>query len=173
MIKKIKNGFTLVEFTLVIVILGIIASMGSEMLRQGFLSGFLSTNLNETSWQARLALQRIANELIFLRKIDAGSNLQTNQLTFRDINYNPITFSLSGNNIMRKELGFANDQAVAIAQSITNLTFKYVAADGSYMAQPISDAQLKYVKCIYVSANVVWGTFSLPLQTIICPKSLI
>src|SRR5512140_2658248 len=56
-------GFTLVELIVVVVVLGIVASMGAVVIRDGMLGYLRGREITSADWQGRLALERIAREL--------------------------------------------------------------------------------------------------------------
>src|SRR5512140_4023468 len=56
-------GFSLVELIVVIVVLGIVASMGAVVVRDGMFGYLRGREITSADWQGRLALERIAREL--------------------------------------------------------------------------------------------------------------
>lgn len=151
------KGFSLIELIVVILILGIVSISGAMLIQQGFSASTTSVNLTEQTWHVRLALQRIANELMSLNSIDAANSSST-AIKFQDQNYANVTYTLTGNNITRN--------GVAIASNITGLIFTYF--DNTYAtAASISNT---YCIGIYAVSYTKQGVF--PLQTVVCPRKL-
>ncbi len=123
MIKNRQRGFSLIELTLVMMILSIIATIGSQMLGNGFNAYFTGRDLINAEWQGRYAMQRISRELRDVRSATAGDLvIGANQITFTDNNANVVTYTLAGNTLTR------NGQP--LADGVANLAFNYIQADG-------------------------------------------
>ncbi|MCL5260547.1 MAG: prepilin-type N-terminal cleavage/methylation domain-containing protein [Gammaproteobacteria bacterium] len=155
------KGLTLIEFIIAILILGIVAGVAAAWLDKGLLAGAVSTNIVERSWHARLALQRIANDLLFLSSFSNTSS--TSMINFTDVNGSTDSYTLSGGSILRN--------GTSVANYINNLNFNYVDSSFNYTSN------MSQVMCIYIFANVTMppGESShgvLPLQTIVCPRRL-
>ncbi len=63
--RKIKNAFTLVEIVFVIVILGIVAAIGSSIIAKIYESYLYSKNINELQTKTELALTQISKYLSY------------------------------------------------------------------------------------------------------------
>lgn len=158
---KIK-GFTLIEVAIVIVILGIVATIGSSVLHESFQAGYASRDFINASWQTRLALTRLTSELREIRSatssdLDISSN---NQITFTDIYGDSITYTRSGNDLTRNGTKVAND--------ITDLTFTYYDEDNVEVTNPANVAD---VRCIDIATQVTEGSTTVDTQTIVCPRN--
>src|SRR5512140_999667 len=78
-------GFSLVELIVVIVVLGIVASMGAVVVRDGMLGYLRGSEMTSADWQGRLALERIARELRDVAAIAPTNACGTSMFTFSDI----------------------------------------------------------------------------------------
>jgi len=70
--SRYGHGFTLIEMVLVIILVGIIFSMGGVMLGKVFSSYSAKQEIAEADWQAKVALERAARELRAVRTATAA-----------------------------------------------------------------------------------------------------
>ena len=126
-------GFSLIELIVVIVVLGIVASMGAVVVRDGILGYLRGREITSADWQGRLALERITREL---RAIAApnSSNIDpascgTSTFSFVDITATPISYTQSTTTLLR------NGQP--LADNVTGLRFYCLQSDGqTYTTTP-------------------------------------
>jgi prepilin-type N-terminal cleavage/methylation domain-containing protein len=114
-----QPGFSLVELIVVIVVLGIVASMGAIVVRDGMLGYLRGREITSADWQGRLALERITRELRDVAapgsaNIDASS-CGSSGFSFVDITANQISYTLASSALLR------NGQP--IADNVTALGF--------------------------------------------------
>ena len=112
-------GFTLVELIVVTVVLGIVASMGAMVVRDGMLGYLRGREITSADWQGRLALERITRELRNVAapgsaSIDAAS-CGSSGFSFVDITANQISYTLASSTLSR------NGQP--LADNVTGLRF--------------------------------------------------
>lgn len=91
-----QPGFSLVELIVVIVVLGIIASMCAIVVRDGMLGYLRGREITSADWQGRLALERITRELRDASAIAAGScdnSAPAYSFAYSDINAASISYS--------------------------------------------------------------------------------
>jgi prepilin-type N-terminal cleavage/methylation domain-containing protein len=128
-----QPGFSLVELIVVIVVLGIIASMGAIVVRDGMLGYLRGREITSADWQGRLALERITRELRDVAapnsaNIDAAS-CGSSGFSFVDITANQIRYSLVvGNTLLRYSQPLAVGQP--LADNVTGLRFYCLQSDG-------------------------------------------
>ncbi len=85
-----KRGFTMLELIFVIVILGIVASIGASLIAQVYESYIVQRALHRTSVKAELAAMQIANRLTYrisssvIGRIPGGTFKPIDQLTAAD-----------------------------------------------------------------------------------------
>lgn len=121
-------GFSLVELIVVVVVLGIVASMGATVVRDGMLGYLRGREITSADWQGRLALERITREL---RDVAPSSGATVNisntscgssAFTFSDINAVPISYTQSTTTLLR------NGQP--LADNVTGLRFYCLQSNG-------------------------------------------
>lgn len=157
-------GFTLVELIVVIVVLGIVASMGAVVVRDGLLGYLRGREITSADWQARLALERIARELRDVAPSSAGvgniaaASCGSTGFAFSDVNAAPISYTQSANMLLR------NGQP--LADSVSGLRFYCLQSDGqTYTTTP---AAVYYVT---VSMVIATTNASATYRTTVKPRS--
>ena len=138
--RQKQNGFTLVEIIMVIIILSIIATVGSQVMSNGFTAYLSGRDMVDAEWQGRYAMQRMSRELRDVRSATAGDLVMgANQITFTDINANTITYALAGTTLTRN--------GTALADGVSALEFYYIQADGIVTAAAATDVS-------YITVNI-------------------
>jgi prepilin-type N-terminal cleavage/methylation domain-containing protein len=148
-----KQGFTLIELVMVIVLLGILAVGGASLMSMGFSSFFKGRNIMEADWQGRVALERMGRDLRAIRSASditlptqTGQN-SANTIIFTNLDGNQITYDgSSGNNIL------LNTQILADSTSL-NLT--YYDAAGSQIVPSVS-VPYTNVKYIVITLTITY-----------------
>jgi prepilin-type N-terminal cleavage/methylation domain-containing protein len=150
-----NKGFTLIEVTIAVVILGIVATIGATVLYESVMAGNASRDFINASWQTRLVLQRMTSEL---RAADNISAANSNNITFHDLN-NDITYAYSGTNITRDDIKIADD--------VGSLTFTYFDANNQ------TTAILGDIHCINIAVQITAGSNPINVATMVCPRNLL
>ncbi len=142
-------GFTLVELIVVIVVLGIVGSMGAVVVRDGMLGYLRGREMTSADWQGRLALERIARELRDIAPSSGGvdniaaASCGSASFVFSDINAAPISYTQSANTLLR------NGQP--LADNVSGLRFYCLQSDGqTYTTTPAA--------VYYVTVSMVIAT---------------
>ncbi len=144
---KGKEGYTLIEIILVLVIIGVLAGILIEPFRLGVKSYIgIETRADLTS-QAREATVRIVREMRNIRKqVDNTPEISTanaTSITFTDNQGIPISFSLSGSTVLR--------DTNILADKVSSLDFRYFKGDNTALTTfPLSAADLDDVRRILV-----------------------
>jgi prepilin-type N-terminal cleavage/methylation domain-containing protein len=160
-------GFSLIELIVVVVVLGIVASMGAVVVRDGMLGYLNGREITSADWQARLALERIARDL---RNVAApgSSNIAagacgTSTFTFSDITATPISYTLA-TVVQGYSSVLRNGQP--LADNVTGLQFYCLQGDGqTYTTTPSA------VYYISVSMPVATTNTSAFYRTTVKPRS--
>jgi prepilin-type N-terminal cleavage/methylation domain-containing protein len=123
-----QPGFSLVELIVVMVVLGIIASMGAIVVRDGMLGYLRGREITSADWQGRLALERITRELRDVAAPNysniAATSCGTSTFTFSDIRSTLISYTQSTTTLLR------NGQPLADNLAINGLRFYCLQSDG-------------------------------------------
>jgi prepilin-type N-terminal cleavage/methylation domain-containing protein len=154
-----QPGFSLVELIVVIVVLGIVASMGAMVVRDGMLGWLRGREITSADWQGRLALERITRELRDIAAPNA-SNIAAcggSTFAFSDINALPISYALSANTLLR------NGQP--LADNVSGLNFSCLTS--------AVQATTTLTDVFYVSVSMVVSTAntSATYRTTVKPRS--
>lgn len=128
--KNQKTGMTLIELILVITIFGIIGTIASQFLIQGYRAAVESQDLATVDEQARVTIERIKRDLREARSASALDLIliPSTQITFTDIRGNIITFARSGNTLTR-QVGVSAAQT--LAQNVTGFSVSYRDTNGT------------------------------------------
>jgi hypothetical protein len=147
---------------IVVIILSLVGTIGSIIIYNAFRSGLRERDLIDATWQPRMSLQRISDDIAEIRSHLDLNISSTSQFSFTNISGNSITYARSGNFLQRT----FDSNAKNLADGITSLSFAY------YDANNASTASANLVRCIKVLAVISKNNANINLQTIICPKNL-
>lgn len=111
------GGFTLVEMITAIVLVGLLATIGAEMLGVGFTAYFTGRDLTEADAQGRTAMERLTRELRLIRARGDLAGLTPASISFTDSAGNAIAYALAGTDLTR------NGQVLAEGVSAFNLSY--------------------------------------------------
>ena len=165
--KSRRNGITLIELVIGMVLMGIVALVVANALSTGVKGNLVTDNRKEGLDQARVAMERMTREIRNLRSSSDISAATATTFTFVDTSVASISFALSVGNL--------NRNADTLATGISNNPplsgiFKYVLTDGS----EIEDAtgSLTLIKRIKIDFKSTARTESVSLQTEVWPRNL-
>lgn len=137
-------GFSLVELIVVVVVLGIVGSMGAIVIRDGMLGYLRGREITSADWQGRLALERITRELRDIAAIAAGS-CDAPAFAYSDIDATPISYTQSITTLLR------NGQP--LADNVTGLRFYCLQSDGQTYTTTPSAVYYVTISMIVSTAN--------------------
>ena len=142
-------GFSLIELIVVIVVLGIVASMGAVVVRDGMLGYLRGREITSADWQGRLALERMTRELREIAAPNfsnvAATSCDSSTFTFSDIDAVPISYTQSTSTLLR------NGQP--LADNVTGLRFYCLQNDGQTYSTVPSAVYYVTVSMIVSTAN--------------------
>lgn len=159
-----EAGFTLIELTLAILIIGIVSVMVSMMLRQGVDAYITEDRQANITNDGRLAIERMAREIRTIRSRTAGdlSTMTAATLTFTDIDGNPaITYTSGGGNITRSGTILASADSASLA-------FSYFQQDGVTVAAAASQ-----VWTIEINLTLTRGSESQAFRVRVHPRNFV
>jgi len=164
--KKLR-GFTMIELVMVIVILSVIAAIGSGIIHQGFRSYMTQKDLAHLDSQGRLALERMARELRLVRTATALDLTisPTTEITFTDTAGDTIRFyrDIPSNTLMRTENA---NPTQPLSNNITSMDFTYYDTNG------VATAIVTQMRYISVQITATQGNFTRTLRTTVSPRSI-
>ena len=164
---KGKEGYTLIEIVLVLVIIAVLAGILIEPFRQGVKSYIgIETRADLTS-HAREATTRMVREL---RNIQKKANNTPNinctppdrptdsQIRFVDVLDNDIRFKHTGSTVKRKDMNTSADNL--LADQVSNLQFRYFDGSNAELtpSPTLSPAQCDNVRRILLILTMQEGT---------------
>lgn len=141
LLRRAAAGFTIIETVVVIVVTGIIFTLGALVLGKAFLSFALTRETTDVDWQGRVAMERMARELRRLRSASAADLAFTaTSISFNDIDGNPRSFCLSGGTLLLSfdapggTCGATSPQTLADNIVTNGLNFYYFDNNGNVTA---------------------------------------
>lgn len=149
---KIK-GFTLIELIIVIVLLSILATIGSYVLLAGFKAYYSNQNIMAAETQARMAYERMTRDIHSVASSASITTATSSQFTFNNIGGTSITYQLTGNQLMR------NTQV--LSDNVSSLSFSYLDKNAA------TTAVLANIRYVTVNLVVSLGVAQYTLRTTI------
>ena len=159
------HGFTLVELIMVMVILGIIAATGAQMMGNGFKAYFTGKDITEMDGQARVALERMTRELRSVRAPTDLTLVPANEITFVDVDGAAIRYCMGAVGGCPGVAGDLTRNAQPLSSGISNLAFTYLDRAAS------ATAAASAVYYIGVSFTATQGTINKPYQATVSPRN--
>lgn len=142
-------GFSLIELIVVTVVLGIVASMGAVVVRDGMLGYLRGREITSADWQGRLALERMTRELRDVAAPNfsnvAATSCNSTTFAFSNIDAVPISYTQSTSTLLR------NGQP--LADNVTGLRFYCLESDGQTYSTVPSAVYYVTVSMIVSTAN--------------------
>ena len=160
--REYKNGFTLIEFIMVIILVCIMAGMSSKLVYQGFNSFLTSSNATDANWQGQVAMERMAREIRSARASSDVNTASTVTFTFIDTSGNNVSCTLSGSTVKI----ILNGTSYTLADGVNSLTFAYYDANGNIT--PVL-ANIRYVT---ISLNIAKNGSNYTMNTGIFLRNL-
>ena len=119
------KGFSLIEITIVIVLLGIVSMMAGGMLLQGVEGSQQTETLDDLDWSAREGFERLSREIrsVNPRLITA---MTATTLTFTSFEGETVSFVFSGSNLTRNGTAFMDN--------LSSFSFAYYTGAGATTA---------------------------------------
>jgi type II secretory pathway pseudopilin PulG len=162
------STFTLIEFIIVIALLGITFAVTAPLMVAVVDAWHLATRRNDISESAKVAMDRMLREI---RQIKSTTSVITaNSSTFRfiDVNDNDITFNLSSGHLVRT-VGATSNQ---LADNVSSLSFTYYNAGGSQVSTPQVSPNSTNISRIVIDLTFSFSGTQLALESAVNPRRL-
>lgn len=124
--SKPNKGFSLVELVIVIVLLGILAAVGSTMLSDSFTTTRLVNDSNASEGEARYVLERLTREIREVKYLNTGSYCIERISGVDTMTSSRFVFDKRANNLsLDRDSCSTDSNRVTINYSAPNLTLSY------------------------------------------------
>ncbi len=151
--KKGKNGFTIIELVMVIVILALIAGIGITIAMQLAESFQYSLFRKGISGGADAALVRMSREIRRIKDSASVTTANSTSYGFVDIDGNTRQFTLNGTNLERND-GTNTD---ILLPDISAFVFTYLDGSLSPIATPLVSPNATDIRFVQVDTTVSSG----------------
>lgn len=165
---KQKCGFTIIEFIVTVLIIGIIAGVGAPLIAEIADGWLLQTRRKEMSESARIAMERMIRETRRIANTTSVITANSGTLQFIDIDNHDITFDVLTNTLRRT----ADGTAVDLADNIDSLSFIYYNASGATITTPLVSPDTTNIKRIEITVTFSLGGTQLSVQSQAAPRRL-
>ena len=126
--NKLLRSYTLFELIMVMVLIGVIFFVTAPLMIEVGRNWQLASNRNVLSENGMVALDRVVREIRNLKDKNSILAASDSSFQFIDVNNETVTFSRSGNYLMRN--------SSQLASNVSSLTFTYYDAAGGVVALP-------------------------------------
>lgn len=166
LIKRKKNGFTLIELILTIIVVGIISSVSAKILLSGIDTYSFVTNMKDATQHARVAMDRMIAELMLVRQNDI-TYIGNERISFYDQSGTGTSFRK-----YTSTSGTGGQPTIArgsdfLAGRLGFIDFDYLKSDGT---DATSILQLRKIN-VELSIDALGGYGSVTLRTEIFPRN--
>ena len=141
-----QHGFTLVEVVIAIVVMGILAAVGSSMISDTFKTARIVDASQGSADQARYAMERLAREIREVKAVGGSYSIgtmgPTTMVFTRTINGADVTVTIakSGNNLT---LGYSSPAVTSnLATQVTGFALDFLKLDNT---ATVSAADVRFV----------------------------
>lgn len=142
-----QRGFTLIELIMSIVLIGLLAAVGTSMISDSFDTTYLVNASQSSTGRARYAVERLEREIREGRTVTAKS---ATGLTFVNGNGATVVIASSGSALT---IGGATLIANEVAANPGNVAlFSYLQADGTTPATAADHSDVRFVQ-IYLTVH--------------------
>ena len=125
--KRAQRAFTLIELTVVMVVVGIVAGLGAGIIVEAGRAYSFSLAATDATDDAQFALDRLCTELSQLAVQTDITSIGPESVTF-DLDSTSRTFQLVGTELRR--------DSNALATNVTAFDLTYYASDGAIASNP-------------------------------------
>jgi prepilin-type N-terminal cleavage/methylation domain-containing protein len=153
-------GFTLFEFIIVIVLLGILVAGASNLLSVGFGSYFSEKDIVNANSQASVAIERMTRDLRAVGSTTDITTASANEIIIKDLDGNTIDYEISGTQLLR------NTQA--LADGVQSIGFAYYKGDSTLLTPlPLTSTLRQQIRYVVITLNISYNNITFPITTAI------
>jgi prepilin-type N-terminal cleavage/methylation domain-containing protein len=156
-----NKGFTLVELMIVIVIVGIAASIIGFMLFGAIDAWTFKLNRADLLWDGRVSINRMTREIRTVKTSASVTTASTAQFRFTDVGNKDIAYSLSSTNLNRTENGTAN----LLAENVSALTFTYYNSSDTVIPSPTVSPSATDIRRVRINLTLTKNGQNVYLQS--------
>ncbi len=150
---------------MVIAIIGIIAGIGVPIILETADAWSFASRFQDYAVQSSLvAMGRMSREIRRLRNDVSITTASSDTFSFTDTQNNAITYSRSGNALMRN--------TDILANNVTGLNFTYYDDAGATLSTPLVNPQYTNIRLVRVEMNILAGSNTLPFRFTVRPQNL-
>lgn len=161
-----KRGFTFVETILSVILVAIIAGVAAKVLISGLDIYSLIVNRNTAFHTARAAMERIQDELLYLKSTDITWMSDT-RLGFRDVNGYSTDFEKTTVRRGAQIIPCINRGDDYLAGDVTQLDFDYYNATGGSTIWPLQVRRIN----IELTVQAMGNAGSVHLRSDVYPRT--
>lgn len=122
------RGFTLIELVLTITLISVIAFIFSSIISTGVDAYFFTSDRKDASQEARVALERMTQELKVIRGAGSIAAAAPDAISFVKLDGEEVNFSLSGTDLVRN--------GNILADGVTSFALDYYDRAGNETSVP-------------------------------------
>lgn len=159
------RGFSLIELIVVIVVFGVIAATGAQLMGNGFRAYFSGKDMTEMDSQTRVALERMTRELRSVRAPADLTVVPANEISFVDAGGNSIRYCMGTVGTCPGAAGELVRNTQPLAGGVSGLAFSYLDRAGVATTTP---ALVYYITVNFTAAQ---GTISKAFQATVSPRN--
>lgn len=163
-----KQGFSIIEFIVVIIILGILSGVGINFMLEVGRARLFQWQRKEISESAKIAIDRMSREI---RRINSKTSVYTatsSAFRFIDIDSSDVTYDLSGSSLRRNQGGTIN----VLADNVSALTFTYYNSSGAAIVIPVVNPGQTDIRMIQIDINFTYNDQQFKIRSQVTPRRL-
>ena len=164
MMTDVRKGVTLIELVVVIIITGIIAGLGSMLIKQVIDSWNTVSSRSETVSQMRIALGRMSRQIRSVNNMSAVFNASANSIKFTSNDEMNITYNVSGGNLL--------ENGIVLSTDVARLNFTYYNSTGSVIPTPAVYPHETDISCVNVELEIKSRVKNKVMGVMIRPRNL-
>jgi len=158
------RGFTFIEMTLVIVVVGFLGAAAVVGFTPVLNSWTQGESRSEAADTLAVALGRMTEEISQMKDAKSLTIASASDFQFTDVNSNSIRYRLSGNQLLRN--------SDVLARNVQSLTFSYWDVNNASVASPTLSPSATNLWRMSVKVSATQGGQTVNLESQIHPRNL-